>query len=157
MSSGSTSLTFNEDSKSDFTTNTGFRTTNGSNESLRINLYLKNTDTTSIIADGVLAEYNNSYSAAVNIEDGTKMENIAENLAIERDGRLLAFGRRPFANVNDTLFLNLKNTTSNNYRFRVEPSNLSSIVSASLDDTYMNTSSPISVTAPTVVDFNCGC
>ena len=150
---GPASVVFNESSKSNATNDAGFRLGNGNNELLRINLYLRDTDT-SILADGVLSEYNNSYAAAVNIEDGIKMENINENLAIQRNGHLLALERRPSAKVNDTMFLNLKNTTSRNYRFKFEPSNLSPVVFAYFEDVYMKTSTQLNLTSSSTFDFN---
>ncbi len=150
---GTASIVFNESSKSSVTTNVGFRTGNGSNEVLKTSLYLKNTDTI-ILADGVLAQYNNNYSKDVNIEDATKIGNINENLAIARDGYLLSLERRPLIDDTDTLFLNLTNTTSRNYSFRFEPSNVSSVVAAWLEDAYLKTSTPISIASPTAVDFS---
>ncbi len=148
------SVTFEENSKSTVATNAGFRTNNGTNEALRTNLYLKNADNTTTLADGVLSVYNNKYAAAVNMQDGAKMTNIDENLAIQRDGHLLSLERRPLADANDTLFFNLSNTTVRNYQFQFIPSNISSAVSARLEDTYLNTTTPVNVTDPTVVDFS---
>jgi hypothetical protein len=51
------------------------------------------------------------------------------------------------------LFLKLSNTTSKNYRFEFVPSNFSSEVSAWLEDTYLLTSTAVSMTEPTVVEF----
>ena len=153
LNSAAASLEFNESNKSALTSNTGFRTDNGSDEVLRTSLYLKNTDT-AILADGVLSEFNYIFSPAVNMEDGSKMENINENLAILRDGHLLAIERRPFADNNDTLFLNLTNINTRDYRFRFDPSNITSVIAAWLEDTYTKTQTTLSLTASTLVDFS---
>jgi len=146
-------IEFNESSKSPVTNSAGFRGNNGSTEVLRTSLYLKNKDNSETLADGVLSEYNSKYSEEVNIQDGSKMENINENLAIQRNGHLLSIERRPLVE-NDTLYLNLTNTTSRDYRFRFDPSNISSEVSAWLEDTYLNTSTPLSMITSTDVDFS---
>lgn len=146
-------ITFNESSKSEIITNAGFRTNNGTSEILRTNLYLKNAGNT-ILADGVLAEYNNLFAAAVNIQDGVKMTNLNENLAVERDNQSLSIERRPLVDVNDTMFLKLWNTSTRDYQFEFLPSEFSSVVEARFIDTYLNTSTPLSLTAPTTVDFS---
>ncbi len=138
------SITFNETSKSTVITNAGFRTNNGTSEVLRTTLYLKNKDT-SILADGVLAEYNNNFSKDVTAEDAPKFANINENLAILRAGQSLSIERRPLVDGNDTMFLNLTNTTSRSYTFTFEPTNISSVVAAWLEDAYLKTSTPVSL------------
>ncbi len=150
---GSASLVFNESSKSSVTTNAGFRVNNGTSEVLRTTLFLKNADT-AILADGVLGEFNNNFSKDVTIEDGPKMGNINENLALQRDGHALSIERRPLVDGNDTLFLSLTNTTSRSYTFKFEPSNISSVVTAWLEDAYLKTSTPVSLTTANSVDFS---
>jgi len=152
-STGPASVTFEESSKSDVTTNPGFRTNNGSSEIFRATIYAKNNNNTTTLVDGLLVEYNNKYSSAVNIQDGLKMQNINETLAIERDGKLLSLERRPLVDAYDTLFLKLTNTTSRDYSFRFDPTNISPVVAAYLEDDYLKTSTPLSMTEPTTVDF----
>ena len=150
---GAASITFNESNKSTVTNNSGFRIGNGTSEVFRTSLYLKNLDA-NILADGVLAEYNNNFSPLVKFEDGPKLENLNEILAIQRDGNSLSLERRPLVDANDTLFLSLKNTSTRNYQFKFEPLNFSSVVAAWLENSYLNTKTPISVTDPTTLDFS---
>ena len=66
-----------------------------STESFRTNLYLLNANNTTILADGVLTEYNNLYHDSVTLEDAYKFTNINENLGLTRYGKILAVERRP--------------------------------------------------------------
>ncbi len=154
LSTGAAAVTFSESNKSTVETNAGFRTGDGSSEVLRTNLYLKDAGGTTTLADGVLAEFNAGFSAKTDMEDGAKMTNINENLAMQRDGSLLAIERRPMADVSDTLFLNLTNTTARGYEFEFVPSAFSGLENAWFEDAYLKTSTPVSLSSTTKVAFD---
>ena len=85
-------------------------------ESLRSNLYLLNTsNNTTILADGVLTEYNDAYHDAIMLEDAYKFTNITENLGMTRYGVTLSVERRPIIVSSDTVYFKLWKTTRVNF------------------------------------------
>ena len=124
-------------------------------ESLRTNLYLLNVSNNStILADGVLTEYNNLYHDVVTLEDAYKFTNINENLGISRYTSTLAVERRPIIATTDTIFFKLWKTTQRNYQFEFIATNLFHPgMEAVLQDSYLGTSIPLSLTGTTKVNF----
>jgi hypothetical protein len=105
-------------------------------------------------ADGVFAVYENTFSKDVTFEDANKMDNISENLSIIRSGKKLSIEKRPLIDAADTIFLSLERTTAHNYQFDINPSDFNApLLSAYLLDTYTGASTPVSLTAPTTVNF----
>jgi hypothetical protein len=124
-------------------------------ESLRINLYLLNENNKTILADGVLSEYNRSYHDSVTIEDAYKMTNIRENLGLNRYGTMLAIERRPDITGPDTLFMKLWKTSQRNYQLEFVGINLDQPgVTAFLQDAYLGTSLSIGLNTATKVNFS---
>src|SRR6187431_1591377 len=81
-------------------------------ESLRSNLYLLNiSDNSTILADGVLTEYNSAYHDGITLEDAYKFTNITENLGMTRYGITLSVERRPIIASTDTVYFKLWKTT----------------------------------------------
>lgn len=149
----SSSVTFNENTKSSAATNlSAFRPT-AALPSMRTSLYHLNTGNTTVLLDGNLAEYDNSFNKGVDNQDALKFTNIKENLALLRDGSSLAIERRPTIQRLDTLFLLLTRTTQRNYRFEFAGVNLDPLLTAFLEDSYKGTKKPLSITDKTLVDF----
>ncbi|MEO6233207.1 MAG: T9SS type A sorting domain-containing protein [Ferruginibacter sp.] len=125
-------------------------------ESLRTNLYLLNTSNNStILADGVYTEYNDLYHDSVMLEDAYKFTNINENLGLSRYGSTLAVERRPLIVNSDTLYFRLWKTTQRFYQFEFVPTNLAHPgMDAVLQDSYLGTSQPLSLTGTTKVNFS---
>ncbi len=128
----------------------------GGTESLRSNLYLLNTsNNTTILMDGVLTEYNEAYHDAIMLEDAYKFTNITENLGMTRHGVTLAVERRPIIVSSDTVYFKLWKTTQRVYRLEFVPSNLYHPgMQAVLQDNYLGTNTPVSLTSTTIVDFS---
>ena len=124
-------------------------------ESLRTNLYLLNTGNNStILADGVLAEYNNLYHDGVTLEDAYKFTNIKENLGIARHSKTLAIERRPIIGTTDTMFFKLWKTTQRHYQFEFIATNISRPgMQAILQDSYLGINTVLSLTGSTKVNF----
>ena len=139
---GAASVTFNESNKSTFTTNTLFRPTGNGSQFLRVNLNLENSDST-ILADGIFAEFNDNYSSNVNQDDAVKFANINENVCFVRDGNALAAERRPFVSGLDTLYLKMTKTTARNYSFEIVPTDFYG-TDIFVEDAYLNTSTMVS-------------
>lgn len=153
--SGASSVTFKETQKSSNTVNAVFRT-GKQFEKLAINLNLQNSNGTSLLTDGILAKYNNIYSTNIGDEDALKLMNIDENLGILRSGKTLSVEGRPLIDNNDTLFLSLANMKSNRtYQFEFSPNSFDAPgLTASLEDAYLKTSTPVSLSNVTAVKFN---
>ena len=148
---GSGSIGFSENTKSNVVSNSGFRN-NSKVAKLNVELYLK-TDSL-VLADAILACFSNQYHSKVLPEDGIKLANMNENLAIEKSDAVLTIERRPFAGKVDTLSLKLWNTASRNYQFKVVPENFTLIQSIYLEDRYLKTITSVSNLAPTTFDFS---
>ncbi len=146
-------LNFTESMKTSSAPTTNVFRTSNITEGLAINLSIKHGNGTYFLADGVRSNYDNSYNAAVTAEDVKKLSNFNENLAINRTGNNMAIENRPIISTNDTIFLKLWNTGVKEYRFTINPTNFSTGLNAYLEDAYLNTSTPVSLTAATDVDF----
>ncbi|MDQ2862494.1 MAG: hypothetical protein M3R50_02380, partial [Bacteroidota bacterium] len=128
--------------------------TKGTMAELRANLYGINPDNSSYMADGVLVNYDDSYSNAVDDFDATKSLNAGENLSVKRDGGLLVIERRHSLVANDTIFLNLANVKAQPYRFAFTMAKLLQPgLTASLDDKYLKTSTPLAADSVSYADF----
>jgi hypothetical protein len=157
MANGAASLTINESSKSSVNNNLVFRPDDGITETFRSNLFLLNADNTTVLADGNVAQYNDSYSAAVDMQDGVKFSNIDENFALLRDNIKLSIERRPLIVNNDTLFLNLTNTTQRNYQFQFIPTAMNQPgLTGYLKDSYTGDSTLLNMNGNTAVNFSIG-
>ncbi len=123
-------------------------------ESIRTNLYLLNANNTTILADGVLTEYNNLYHDSVYLEDAYKFTNINENLGLARYGSVLAVERRPIIKNNDTLYFKLWKTTRRNYQLEFITINLNHLgLQAVLVDAYLGTNTMLSLNGKTKINF----
>ena len=148
------SLVISESSKSTSQRNV-FRAFNTKDEKLLINLYFHNADNTITLADAAQTRYNSQYSTDVTAEDAGKPDNIDENVAVVRDGRKLMVERRPPIEKTDTIFLMLYNTKVKKYSFEIDPSNFTEPAPAAyLEDAYLKTSTPVSLSSPTLVEFS---
>ena len=124
-------------------------------ESMRSNLYLLNADNSTILADGVLTEYNNLFHDSVTLEDARKFTNINENIGLARYGSTLAIERRPVIGTYDTLFFKLWKTTQRSYQLEFIPINLNHPgMEAFLLDSYLATSTPVDLSGTTRMNFS---
>ena len=153
--SGSASLTIAETAKSTTNNLTVFRPASGnSTESIRADLYLLNPDSSLIMADGALVEYNSLFHDAVTNEDALKFTNINENISAYRYGKALAIERRPLIDVTDTLFFKIWKTTQRSYQLKLAPENIYHPgLMAYFQDSYLGTSNAISLLDTTVINF----
>lgn len=152
----SASITISETSKSNGNNNQIMGRPSAENQiaSLRSTLYMVDADT-AYIADGALTEFDNRYSAATNLEDASKISNTNENLTLIRNGLGFCVERRPMLSLNDTIYFRLWRTSQRNYRFEFQPSFLAeSGLQGYLEDSYLNTSTPISLAQNTIVNFS---
>ena len=147
-------VTFTESSKSSATTNQVFRpsTTTLPSQFLRANLYAVNADNSLLLADGIFAEFNETFSDSVLNEDALKFTNIGENIAFQRYGTSLAAERRPFIVAKDTLYIRIWKTTQRTYQFEFIPTGLNA-TDIILQDKYLNTNTALSASVATSIRF----
>jgi hypothetical protein len=153
------SITFNELNKSENTIKGMFRPTTNTpagfgTGQIVTTLNLLNTDGTSTLADGVIAEFSNNYSAAIDINDAYKYTNSNENISIMSSNASLAADRRPALTMNDTVYFKLATTTQRAYQFVFDVTNMEEPgMMAFLEDNYLKTSSLVNLSGKTVVNF----
>jgi hypothetical protein len=103
----------------------------------------------------VLNIFDNDYSNSVDNNDAPKLGNLNENLGISRDGKLLAIETKFDLQESDTIFYKLGQIKLTNYRFEFTPQSIEQNgMQAFLEDSYLNTRTPISLTGTTEVDFS---
>jgi len=109
-----------------------------------------------ILADGVANTYNKNYSNATDHFDAAKLTTFTskEELSIKRNGVLFAVERRNNIFKNDTIFLNISKLSLADYQFSFRPYEFTNVYAASLEDNYLHTSTPISLTSQSAAGFS---
>jgi hypothetical protein len=155
LNNGAASISFLETCKSAGNNNALFRPSSPvSTQSIRISLNKKQQDGSLLFTDAVLLECNESYKDSVDTDDALKFTNINECLGLVRYGTLLTAERRPTLKANDTLFLKMSRTTQSNYQFSIDPSGIANaLLTAWLEDSYLQSSIPIDLLQTTTIDF----
>ena len=121
---------------------------------IRTNLYLLQTDNKNILADGVIAEFDNIYGLKVDRDDAIKFGNINENLAILRSASSLVAERRPALGILDTIFFKMTKMVQRNYQFEFVADGLAQTgLTGILEDSYLNTKTPVNLSGTTKVNF----
>ncbi len=155
------SITFTETSKSGNNINGMFRPVSpntpagvGTGEIITT-LNLLDANGKTILADGALAEFDNIYSAGVDLDDAMKFTNTNENISIVRNNSLFAAERRPALTSNDTVYFRLTNTTQRGYQFVFDVAGLDQPgMMGFLEDSYLGTSTLINLSGTTKVNFS---
>jgi hypothetical protein len=107
------------------------------------------------VLDGLRVKYNPSFSKQVTSEDVNKMMNFGENIASYRSNASLIIERRPdVLTTNDTVFLRLTNASIRSYSFDIDLGNFASGLTATLEDAFLNSSTALSMTGNTTVNFD---
>jgi len=124
-------------------------------EKLYASLFFRNTAQNRILADGVLARFEENYAVQVNGDDAEDIVNFDENIALVRDGKMLSIESLPLSNISDTLFLKMNNLKQQAYewQFNAVDFNSSQLKQAFVRDNYMGTETPIALTGATIIDF----
>ena len=152
-SAAAASLTFKETAKSNTDANNfAFRPT-GIMPSFRTNLFYFSVNGETVLADGILAQFDNGFNKGVDMQDALKFGNVKEMLALQRDNRNLSVEMRPLPGNDDTLFLRLTKTTQRAYRFEFDPAGLDPLLTAFLEDSYTNKKTVLSLAAKSMHDF----
>ena len=122
---------------------------------LEINLWARAMNGSMFLADGVLQNFNNSFSPSVDNMDVRKFMNYSDNLAIKNGNYNLIVERRPHLCVTDTLQLMLTGTRIAPYRFEIDPSVLKyPNIKAVLIDQFLKKETTVSFTSVTNIHFD---
>lgn len=119
----------------------------------RTNLYLLESNGSSILADGVYNEFKDDYSDTLDNFDAIKFMNTNENLGLKRYGSILAVERRVPIIAEDTIFYNLVRFTPRSYRLEFEPNNLDPLLIGILEDKFTGTKTPVDLLQRSTFDF----
>ena len=107
------------------------------------------------LVDGAQAAYAPSYSNAVDYDDAGKMLNGSENVALKRDGHLLAIERRKTISSNDTLFVDITGMRTHQYVWNIVMQNFTDPqLTAIIRDKYLGMDTPLNLGGSTPVLFN---
>jgi hypothetical protein len=123
-------------------------------EQFRTNVYRLESDGSTLLVDGSLAVYDNSFSAGIDDVDAWKPTNpTSETISHRNLGRSLAIEARPIIGLTDTLFYNIS-LFQRAYRFEFIADGLDHPgLRAYLHDYYLNTDTPLSLNGTSTVDF----
>lgn len=148
-------LTIKESAKASVNPNTiAFTPTTApvENKSVTIQLYGVDAAGNATLLDGVLQDFDETYSSGIDGMDAQKLTNTSETFSIKTQGQLLSVERRNAFFQNDTTFLNLTAVKAQAYRIVLNTKNLDG-VAAFLEDSYLKTKTPIIVDGTTAYDY----
>jgi hypothetical protein len=107
-----------------------------------------------IVADGNAVAFDRIFSDSVDANDAAKLLNSGENFGLKRGGKILAVEAKAPLQVSDTIFYNMTNLRQQNYQLRFAPANMEgSGMLAFLLDKFLGSSTPVSLTDSSFVDF----
>jgi hypothetical protein len=144
-------LVFQEAHKT--TGNTNVFRTQTNNALLSTQLMLTTNAANNHSQDGVAIVCNDNFSNVVNDEDANKMTNPDENIAVERNNKLMSIEKRSMPTNNDIIQLKLWQLAHTNYTLRFIGSNFAGNPNAYLKDSYLNNETPIDLNGTTDYNF----
>jgi Secretion system C-terminal sorting domain len=122
---------------------------------LELNMYTKDANGADYLADGVMLNFDNTYSAAIDNLDVRKISNTYDNLAIKNGNYNLVVERRPNLVQTDTINLSITGMRTAAYRFEIDPSVLNYPgLEAQLKDKFLQSETPMSFGAVTTYNFD---
>ena len=150
-------LTIKESSKTDVNTDKVAFTPAPALEKARelsVLLYGVDANNNTLMADGILQNFDDSYSNDIDELDAKKSANSTENLSVKDGNQLLVVERKHTMTQNDTTFLNLTGVKLQSYRFEITASNLSADgMQGFIEDNYLHTKTPLNMEGITTYDF----
>jgi len=115
------------------------------NMQLRVNLYAVSGNNTTL-ADGTLAQFDDSYAGAVDGEDAHKLDNLGETFSIYSNGQRIAVEKRKLVPGKDTLFFNSAGLKPRNYQLEIHLDNFADpMMTAFLEDSYTGRHFPLNL------------
>ena len=140
------SIVVNESHKNITTSSIPFGRVAGVNNDATItaDILIINTDSSSSVADGILAHYNDANNNNIDNDDALKFYNNNENLSIAGPGKALSIERSKVPAAGDTLKLTLTGIKNNSYRLDISLANfLVTLLQPVLYDRYLGTTTYI--------------
>ena len=151
-------LTIKENAKANTNTNiVAFTPASIQNEVEELNMHLYSVDASgnATMADGILQDFDSSYSNDIDGDDAVKSANSSENLSIVTQGQSLIIERRQTITSNDTTFLKLTGVRYTNYKFTIDAANLNvNGMQGYLIDNFTNSSTPLNMNGSTDYNFS---
>ena len=152
---GVPTVSIQESHKSAGNNNTVFLITPTPPESFKTALYFTEDSGYRRLADGVNVLYGRNYSAALDDNDATEINNWDENIAITRSGKHLAIESRPVIKLRDTIPLFMNNMKQQAYEFEFVPASFSNTgLRAELVDNFTGIRHLLSVQDTVIVPFS---
>lgn len=152
---GVPSVSIQESHKAAGNNNTVFIVPPPQPESFKTALYFTEDNGYRRQADGVNVLYGKDYSALLDENDATEINNWDENIAISKAGKHLAIESRPVVKLRDTITLFMNNMRQRGYEFEFMPAAFSnSSLMAELVDNFLGTRTLLSVVDTIVVAFS---
>lgn len=118
---GASSISFDEADKSDNRHNA--TRINNTAEFLQAGLLIKQ-GSNPIHADGVIVQYDESFSNTIDNEDAPKIKNPSQNISITQSGVLLSVEKRDIIKQADTIFLQMESMRVQHYSWLIKCFNL---------------------------------
>ncbi|MEO6681818.1 MAG: T9SS type A sorting domain-containing protein [Ginsengibacter sp.] len=107
-----------------------------------------------VLADGNLMRMSDSFSNDIDGKDARKMSNSAENFSIRSAGSTLSLESRQNITANDTLFFHMSGMRAQDYQMEIKATNFAIPgMQAWLEDKFLQTQTPIDLTANTTIPF----
>lgn len=155
---GGARLIFNEVNKAPSSQNNQVtRTNNQTTDVFNVKLLHVKADGTKSEVDGFRAKFGASYSADVDANDAPKFAASGiESLGLKRNNKTLSIEARPYIALTDSLFVTVGNLSAGaNYEFKINTINFdASISSCKIIDRFLNTETPVNLSATTNFGFN---
>ncbi len=124
----------------------------GDRQFLKLSLYNGNT-AAAALSDGNVVAFDPAFSNGLDADDALKLTNTSENMGIRRAGKTMALEARAPVIESDTIFYSFSNLRRQTYQLRFSPENMDSELTALLVDKFMNTTTVVSLTGNSAVDF----
>lgn len=126
----------------------------GAKVKMLVNLLTINADNSTVIADGLLVNFDNSFSNAVDNGDALKYTNTGENISTLTATKSLIVERRNLSAAKDTIYMKVSNLKIQKYRLSINCSMLDgSGRTAVLIDNYTHINTPLQLSGNTLVNF----
>ena len=107
-----------------------------------------------VLADGVVAAFDPSFTNQPGTEDAEKLQNSNEAISISNSGQSLSIDKRLLPQQQDTLFLTTTRLTRPQYTLQVFAQQLQgSGITAFLEDTYLDNRQPLSLADTNFISF----
>ncbi len=150
----SPSLIISEQHKTSNINNNAFRSTSVNDLPLIAVNLLYQYGSNTILADGTLAIFDQSFNNQTGAEDATKMIGNAESMSIQNGSELFSIYGSQMPVITDTIQLTATKLTRPQYKLQVFTQNLPSTITPYLADNYLQTTQQLSTTDSNLVSVN---